>query len=221
MGLSARLRARLLEKLAVWLGLAVGICVPYFTLQHLHAFPPHSVPEIPLDRWIAFEPGFVWAYLSIAVLVPLAPALATSREALVRYAKGLALLCASCFVIFALFPVDGPRPVHPPQHGLYAWIVSVDRPSNSMPSLHAGLVVYSLLYALRVLRDGLQGPQRRRVALAGALWAALILYATLATKQHWAVDLPAGAALALGAHALAWRDAGALRDRSEVGLTTG
>lgn len=220
-GLWARLQAHLPEKLAVWLGLTVGICVPYFTLQRLDLFPLRTVPETALDHWIAFEPALIWPYLSIALLVPLAPALATSRAALGRYAKGLALLCLPCFLAFALYPVLGPRPAAAPGHGLYAWIVSVDRPSNSMPSLHAGLVVYSLLFALRALRGGLSRRARAAVIGAGTAWAALIFYATLATKQHWAVDLPAGALLACCAHALAWRAAGRDPARGELPLTTG
>lgn len=202
-----RLRACWRHKVAVWLGLAVGICVPYFTLQAVPLFPVRGVPETPLDRWIPFEPGFIWLYVSLALLVPLAPALATRRRDLARYAKGLAWLCVPCFLIFALLPVAGPRPELAPDHALYAWIVSVDRPTNSMPSLHAGLAVYSLLYGLRVLR-GDQAPGRlAKVTGAAYAWVGLILYSTLATKQHWLVDVPAGALLAFGAHAFVWRSA--------------
>jgi hypothetical protein len=217
----ARLASHPVEKLAVWLGLAVGICVPYFTLQQISLFPLRTVPETLLDRWVPFQPAFIWPYVSIALLVPLAPALATSREALRRYATGLALLCLPCFVIFAVFPVLGPRPGAVPDHSLYAWIVSVDRPSNSMPSLHAGLVVYSFLFGLRALRGGIPPAAFRAVALTGVCWAALIFYATLATKQHWAWDLPVGALLACGGHALAWRAADRDAARRSLPITTG
>lgn len=220
LSLRARLRARPADKLRVWLGLAVGICVPYFTLQHVRLFPSHSVPELAIERGIPFQPELIWAYVSIAALVPLAPALASSRIALLRYAKGLALLCAACFLGFALFPVEGPRPETVPDHGLYAWIVSVDRPSNSMPSLHAGLVVYSILFALRAVRDDVPRRRHHALAIAACVWAALILYSTLATKQHWLLDLPAGAALAWLGHALAWRAAGRVGDPRGA-LTTG
>ena len=203
--LAARLVAEGPAKIAVWLGLAAGICIPYFTLQQLDLGPPHSVPITPVDRWVALEPRFLWAYLSLGALVPLAPLLASDRRALHRYALGLALLCLPCFVVFALYPVAGPRPPTTPDHPLFRWLVSVDRPTNSMPSLHAGLTVYSLLFAWRVVRDDLRGGLRAAAAGGGALWGALILYATLATKQHWFLDLPAGALLAVGAYLLSWR----------------
>lgn len=204
--LQRRLAAHLPAKIAVWLGLAVGICVPYFTLQRVRLFPLREVPQTPLDRFIAFDPGWIWLYLSLGLLVPLAPLLAEGREALTRYARGLALLCAACFAAFLLLPAEGPRPAAS-EHPVWSFIVSYDRPANSMPSLHAGLVVYSLLFAWRSLRDALRPRARRLTALLGAVWGALILHSTLATKQHWALDLPAGALLALGAHGFVWRAA--------------
>ena len=146
----ARLGREIGAKVTVWLGLAVGICVPYFGLQRVHLFPLRSVPATPLDALVAFDPAWVWAYASLALLVPLGPLLATRREELVRYAIGLAWLCAACFVVFLFFPVEGPRPATLPDDPLYRFVVSQDRPSNSLPSLHAGLTLYSFLFCWRV-----------------------------------------------------------------------
>lgn len=205
-GLAGRLGRHLPAKIAVWLGLAVGICVPYFSLQRLHLAPIRSVPATPIDAWVGFWPALLAPYLSVALLVPLAPLLAADRDALRRYGWGLFWLCAPCFAIFALFPVHGPRPDIAPDHPLYRWLVSVDRPSNSLPSLHAGLTVYSLAFAFRVLRGDVPARTRALVVAAGSAWGALILYSTLATKQHWLLDLPPAALLALLAHGWAWRD---------------
>ena len=75
----------------------------------------------------------MWTYLSICALVPVAPLLATRREELVRYAKGLTLLCLPCFAIFLLFPVEGPRPEIAPDDAAYRWLVGVDDSANSFP----------------------------------------------------------------------------------------
>lgn len=211
--LADRLSAHLAAKTRVWLGLTVGICLPYFALQSVTLAPLRSVPEIWVDEWIPLAPAFIWAYLSLGALVPLAPLLADTRDALARYARGLAWLCVPCFVAFALFPVEGPRPEIAPDHPLYRWIVSVDRPSNSMPSLHAGLTVYSLLFAARVLQGHLTGGRRTATWSIGCAWGVLILYSTIATKQHWFLDLPAGALIAVAAHAWAWRGAPAATPR--------
>ena len=214
--LATRLRACLPQKIAVLLGLSVGICVPYFALQRLDVFPLRTLPLTPLDRWIPFEPGWIVAYLSLALLVPLAPLLASRRDELVRYAKGLTLLCLPAFVVFLLFPVLGPRPEIDPEHSLYTLLIRYDRPSNAFPSLHAGLAVFSLLFARRVLRDDLARPARAALGILGALWGAAILYSTLATKQHWAIDLAPGVLLACAAHVWAWRRATRVPQPGEV-----
>lgn len=200
LALVRRLQTSWRDKVAVCLGLAVSICVPYFVLQQIDTAAPVAVPATALDRAIGFRPAWTAVYLSIAALVPLAPWLAPDRDAVMRYARGLALLCVPSFVLFALLPVVGPRPEIPPDGGLYGLLVAHDRPTNSLPSLHAGLTVYSLLVLERVLR-----PLAAAWQLAGLGWGAAILYATLATKQHWALDLPPGIALAIAAYALAWR----------------
>jgi len=205
--LGTRLRTCLPEKVAVLLGLSVGICVPYFTLQRVGAFPLRTLPVTPLDRWIDFDPSWIGAYLSLALLVPIAPLLATRREQLVRYAKGLTLLCLPSFAVFLLFPVEGPRPDAAPGHALYRLLISWDGASNAFPSLHAGLAVFSLLFAYRVLVDDVGGRARAALGIVGSLWGTAILFSTLATKQHWAIDLAPGVLLACAAHALAWRRA--------------
>jgi len=53
---------------------------------------------------------------------------------------------------------------------------------------------------------------RGTAVLLSALWGALILYGTLATKQHWIADLPPAFVLAWVAHRWAWR-AAEKRDR--------
>lgn len=213
MSLGDRLRACLPEKIGVLLGLSAGICVPYFLLQRVGVRPVREAWITPVDLRIAFEPDWIWAYASLALLVPLAPLLTADRDGLARYARGLAVLCATSFAIFLLFPVVGPRPTVVPTDGLYAWIVAVDRPLNSLPSLHAGLTTYSLLHVGRVLRDALSRPARLGLVALGVAWGAAIIYSTLATKQHWVVDLPGGIALAVAAHALAWRSASRARLR--------
>ncbi len=201
MNIATRLRASWRDKVAVCLGLAVGICVPYFGLQQVAIGWPLAVPATALDVAVPFSPGWTPVYLSIGALVPLAPWLAPDRDAVLRYAWGLALLCLPSFVLFALLPATGPRPEIVSDAGLYGLLAGHDRPTNSLPSLHAGLTVYSLLVIGRVLGRDLPPLWR----IAGWTWGAAILASTLLTKQHWALDLPPGIALALLGYWLAWR----------------
>ncbi len=192
-----RLRTQFPSTVATWLALMFAICIPYFTLQRFQWGEPVVVPVTPIDDAIAFEPAWVWGYLSIAPLVALAPAMATRPVELRAFGWGLLALIVPSFVCFALFPVPGPRPdgAELPDGGLFGWLVSVDTVYNSLPSLHAGLTAYMCGY-LDVVWLGAETARRRWIArlLLGA-WACGILYATLATKQHWFWDLPPGIAL--------------------------
>ncbi len=186
-------------KVRVLLGLSVGICVPYFALQRLAPDPLRVIPEIWLDRVIGFDPAWTPLYLSVCALVPLSVLLANRDAQPKAFARGLAALCGVCFVGFVFVPAVGPRPsaeIIAGLEGAYPWLVSVDGARNAFPSLHAGLTVFCMSFALRVT----QAPFGLRAL--GWCWAAAVLYATLATKQHFALDVMVGGAV--GALAYVW-----------------
>lgn len=204
MSWGARLRAIPVAKSAWMVGMTVYICVPYFGLQQGPWREPWLPPVTFLDRAIEFDPRWVLPYLSVVLLVPLFPALCLHPRDVARYVVGVAILCLPCFVSFVLWPVAGPRPEEA-VGDLHAWLVGVDRAWNSMPSLHAGLAVYSGLFGWELLAGALAPASRRRFGVFLVLWVLVILYATLATKQHWAVDLPPAIVLAWLAHAIVSR----------------
>jgi membrane-associated phospholipid phosphatase len=107
----------------------------------------------------------------------------------------------SC-VAWLAWPIAGPRPnVQPDADALFAWLVAVDSPINTIPSMHMEVAVYSFLFARRSLarRGG------RRILLGvGFVWVALIAYSCLATKQHFLVDLLAGVLVAVIGDLAAW-----------------
>ncbi len=194
-----RLQAELPAKAGWMVAMTFLICVPYFSLQQGPWATPWLPPVTALDRLVAFDPRWVLPYLSIVLLVPLFPMLAIRRDEVARYVVGVGLLCLPCFLCFALYPVAGPRPeVSTP--GLHAWLIGVDEAWNSMPSLHAGLATYSGLYGWWLLAPGLKPRGRAAFAAFLVIWVAVILYGTLATKQHWALDLPPAMLLAALAH---------------------
>jgi membrane-associated phospholipid phosphatase len=202
--LVARLRTEWRMKL--WLGAALVALfnAGYFGTQYLALREPASLQLTAVDRWCGFAPAWTWVYLSLYLLLPTAW-LATTREQLWRYAAGMIAMALPAFAIFLVFPVVGPRPPivgHDQMagRGLYGWLVAIDRPVNSFPSLHVSLAVYAVCFAARVTGRG------AAVFIASlAAWALLICVSTLMTKQHYFVDLPAGAALGVAADLLAWR----------------
>ncbi|MCC6151124.1 MAG: phosphatase PAP2 family protein [Planctomycetes bacterium] len=194
--LTSRLRAQFGLKLGLTVVLWFGFCIPYFSIQLLRLFPSHEVPITVIDRTIAFNPDWVFAYQSIYLLMPLLPWLCTRRDELFSYALGFFAMCLPGFVCFLFFPVMGPRPEAAPSHAAYAMLVGYDGSGNAWPSLHVGLALYTFLFGWRLIRDELSQFGRAAYVFAAASWTLLIAYSTLATKQHWLVDLPPGLMLA-------------------------
>jgi hypothetical protein len=183
-------------RLKVALTAIVGFtfCVPYFLIGNFPLLPVRELSLTALDRAIGFHPyPWVWIYQSEYIIVNAIPWLARRRGELIRYVRGFAMLSLISFLVFLLFPIRAPKPAVENATGMYWLLQQYDVPYNSLPSLHAGLVVYTLAFGNRIVgRDVGRG-----VKLLFVVWAALILFATLATKEHYLVDIVTGVALAL------------------------
>jgi membrane-associated phospholipid phosphatase len=192
-------------KLLMLLVLAPVLDVCYLLPQWLPLRPAGRLPLTPIDRAVPFDPNWVYPYLSLYPMLILPPLLATRPAQLWRYTIGAVLMFLAATIVFLIWPIEYPRPPLPHlAPAAYRLVTTIDRPLNSIPSLHAGLVAYSLLFAARVLSDVRPGIRRLSLGLL-ALWGAVILYATLATRQHYLLDLPPGLLLAWAADRLAWR----------------
>ena len=113
----------------------------------------------------------------------------------------IAILMLVGFSCFLIWPVAGPRPEEMSNDVLYRVLVRYDTTLNSFPSLHMALATYSACVGLAVT----SGPLRRLLTVLLPLWVALIGYSTLATKQHYLIDLPPGVLLGWLAQFFAWR----------------
>lgn len=188
-------------KLQMSIGLPIFFCLGYFSLQRFPLREATFLSLSALDRAIPFAPEWFYAYQSLYLFLPIAPLLTSSRALLVRYVRGFVLLCLAGFAVFLLFPVAAPRPQGPSGVTAFDAWMRIEGLLNAFPSLHAGLLALGLLYAREVFWEALEPAARRAGVAIALLWAGLILYATLATKQHYAVDLLAGTLFG----AVAWR----------------
>ena len=188
------------RKLVLLAVLPALFCLGYFTLQHVTLFAPTTFPLTALDRAIEFAPHWIYAYQSLYLLMPIAPLLATRRAQLDRYTEGFWWLAAAGFLIFLCYPVASPRPDGMTGVAAFDLLTSFEGKLNAFPSLHAGLLTYSLIFARWAFPSEISTPLGRALFFSGLLWGGAILYATLATKQHYAVDLPAGIVLAWLSH---------------------
>lgn len=198
--LRCRLRTLLAQKLWMALGLNLLVCIPYFGLQHFVLRPVNWILASALERAIPFSPAAVWLYQSLYLLMPVAPMLMIHAGQLRRYALGMASMSLGANVVFLAFPTAVVRPEAAGAGAVYRTLVRYDAPLHAFPSLHAAFAIFSALCCTAVFREMRLA---RGWSVAAWLWVLAILCATLATKQHVAVDLAGGALLARLASRLA------------------
>jgi hypothetical protein len=199
--LTSRLRIHLNLKLGLYVLLSSIFCVVYFGIQRLPWLHPRAFSLSYLDRAVGFHPAAIYAYQSVFLLIPLFAFLTTTKDDLFRFVKGFVPLCAVCFLTFLIFPVLGPRPENLETNRLMQMVFSFDTNLNAFPSLHAGLAAYSVLFGFRIAHGN---QELRWLAIFGAFWILMILISTMATKQHYFVDLPPAIFLAWLANRWAW-----------------
>lgn len=169
--------------------LIVGVYQFYFWCQRNAAFEPRELSS-RVDEWIPYAPSWVWIYsflyypaiLYINAVIP-------SAEDFTRVAASyllLLLLQAACFV---LIPVRTPARWRAINRGrttaerFLAFVQRFDAPTNSFPSMHTSVAMLTALHL--------------EASLGPAVFAfpALIGVSCLFTKQHYLIDIPAGAGL--------------------------
>lgn len=186
--LGPRLKAHWRFKLMAGAIIVIAFFIGYFLLLGFHVFPVREMPATALDRLIAFQPGALLLYLSLYLYIPLAPWLLDNKRDLNACCLAVSGLCLVGLVIFLFLPTAIPRP----DSAAYRPLIAIDGPGNACPSLHAAFTIFSAICIDRLARHlGDRGLARG----LSWLWCLGILYATLATKQHVAVDLVAGIVL--------------------------
>ncbi len=188
-----RLREHLpLKMLSTTVAISVFMVIYFILLRH-PLFPVTLIPLTAMDRWIGFQPWSLIPYVSLWFYISCVPMLlAAQREALL-YLSSVVLLAAVGFGIFLFWPTAVPAPdLDWTRYPSVAFLKAVDATGNACPSLHVAYAVLTALWLGRLLQ-GLGAP--RWAHLASWAWCLVIAYSTLATKQHVAIDLMAGALL--------------------------
>ena len=180
----------------------VGIClfmwvffIAYFHLLRHPASPTVQMPLTALDRAIAFWPGALAPYVSLWLYVGIPPGLLLSLRELLIYGVWAAALCITGLACFYLWPTAVPPmtvDVDLTRHPAFAVLQGVDAAGHACPSLHVATAVFSAFWIERLLRDMRAPTAWRWLSLA---WVLLIVWSTLATKQHVVLDALAGGAL--------------------------
>ena len=186
----------------------------YFGVLHHPLFPTTIMPLIGLDAWIPFTPLAFPAYVSLWVYASLAPALLANSRILAIFGLWMAGLCLFSLGIFWLFPTAVPAAgIDWSLYPQMAIIKDTDTVGNACPSLHVATAVFSAWWLDRVFRT-VRAPLAVR-CLSGVQCLA-ILWSTVATRQHVALDVLAGTVVGTAFAILSLRHALAAGTAREV-----
>lgn len=167
----------------------------YIHLLKNPAGPVIVVPRTWLDTLIGFHPAALIPYLSLWLYVSLPPILLVRRSDLLAYGLRIGLMCLSGLAIFYFWPTAvPPMDVDWARYPGMAFLKGVDAAGNACPSLHVATALFSAIW-LDVFLKRFGSPGWVRVV--SALWCLAIIWSTIATFQHVALDALAGALLAL------------------------
>ncbi len=147
-------------------------------------FNPVAFADAISHHWVVIV-FLILAYVSLPAVIGLAWVL----EQDLQMRRAVLLGGCLCFAFYALFPAVGP--------GQYDWARQVPTPyapDNCMPSMH---LTWALLIALNA----------RATSLRVALWiyAAVMVVATLALREHYLIDLIAAVPYTLAVQGMARR----------------
>jgi membrane-associated phospholipid phosphatase len=183
--------------------LIVGGYQVYFLPQRHPLRGPRSL-LLSLDEKIPFRPGWVWIYsfLYYPFIVSTILTIRDFKQFAYTCLNFMALLVLQVVIAF-VFPVKTPPswraydPTISPSARFLGFVHSVDKGGNCFPSMHIAVATLSALHSASNLY-----PHIGAAAYCLVLLPLLIAVSTLFTKQHYLLDLPAGAALAYAVFSL-------------------
>jgi membrane-associated phospholipid phosphatase len=156
---------------------------------------PHALPWTAWDAAVPFVPQTVWLYFSDYFLVPTAFLMLRTVDDVRRLVIAFVVMHLIGCGVHIVWPTTFPRELYP-LHGPglanlgLSILRSIDLPTSCLPSMH---VAGSFLAALALWRN----PSWQW--WTWMFWACAIALSTLTAKQHYAIDLVTGVALAAAA----------------------
>jgi membrane-associated phospholipid phosphatase len=169
--------------------LIIGVYQFYFWCQRHQLARPREL-RLPMDDWIPYRPNWVWIYSFLYYPVILyINWIVESPNQFTRLATSYVLLLAFQMLFFVVFPVETPESWRTKNgrrtysERFLALVQSFDASSNSFPSMHVSVATLTALHLY---------PHWGPWAVA---FPTLIGLSCLFTKQHYVIDLPAGAVL--------------------------
>jgi hypothetical protein len=206
--LGRRVRTLLMVKMFANLSGIAAFFYAYFWIMR-HPFSAATViPVTWIDDWVPFSPESFFLYASLWVYVGLGSLFTKDGRELAAWAGASFAMIVVGLGIFIALPTQVPDfPIVWSRYPSLEFLKAVDVSGNACPSLHAAFAVFTGV----VLHGQLTAVRAPRVVLAcNVLWCLGIIYSAMATRQHLALDIIAGAVLA-GAVSIAYLAASRMR----------
>jgi membrane-associated phospholipid phosphatase len=167
----------------------------YLFLLKNPVFPVTTMPLTVIDQWIGFAPLALIPYLSLWLYCSLPVTLMPTRARLLNFGFWIGAMCLLALSIFYWWPnAMPPADIDWAQHPSVAFLKAVDAAGNACPSLHVAAAVYSSFWVYWLMRELRLGWRAQSIQI---LWGVAIVYSTMATKQHVALDVLAGTVLGI------------------------
>ncbi len=167
----------------------------YLYLNHFHFFPPRQLPWLWPDQVTPFVPSSLWLYLSIYLMMILAVWQIRDLLNFTKYFYSSVAHFLITAVIFLLWPTYYPRQAYPLPDETdiltkmgFQFMRLADTPANCCPSLH---VSCAFLTAFLFLEE------KREKFPYFFIWASLVAFSTMTTKQHYFLDVLGGFTMAV------------------------
>jgi membrane-associated phospholipid phosphatase len=166
------------------------IILAYAIPNHFVLFNPMPVPQTLVDKSIPLMPAWTWVYISYYPFIYFAYYCTSNDTNARRYLRMMGGSATVAMLIFVFLPTSVMRdPIV--ETGFSAAALSIlrgfDNSVNCLPSMHVAMsFIAAYTYAF----------ESKRYAPPAVLWALLIAYSTMATKQHFFFDVVGGATLA-------------------------
>lgn len=165
----------------------------YFYVLKNPTYPTTIMPVTWLDTLVGFHPWTMSLYVSLWVYVSLPPALLATKRELLLYVVAIGATCLIGLLVFFFWPTAVPAPdIDWARHPEMVFLKNLDTSGNAFPSLHVATAFFSGCWLHALLR---RFGAPRWTWVVNWAWCAGIVYSTLATRQHVALDVWAGVAL--------------------------
>lgn len=175
----------------IGLGIFAVYGILYLGAQHFPLRAPTLVPFTQWDHLIGFNANWVWIYIAAYPYVPVVFFALRSTKLVLAYTRSYLILTIGSVYIFALWPTILPRAPYPTDAtwaGIaLEWLRGMDAPTNCLPSLHVATSLVSSWWI---------GVQNRLLGILGFIFSALVIWSTLALKQHVVWDAVTGSVAA-------------------------